>query len=50
MTYGKSYWKFNDSLLDDDEFLQTFEYYWKIISNCNNKDLEYWDKMKLQIK
>ena len=50
LTYGKSYWKFNDSLLDDNDFVESFQYYWEIISRVENKDLTYWDKMKLEIK
>ena len=50
ISFGKSYWKFNDSLLEDKEFVDLFEYYWQIISRTNNITLEWWDCIKLKIK
>ena len=50
ISFGKSYWKFNDTLLEDAQFKESFEYYWVIISQSNYKNLQWWDKMKTQIK
>ena len=47
---GKSYWKFNDQLLDDNDFFRYFELFWKFISRTKNITLEWWDHMKNQIK
>ena len=35
ISFGKSYWKFNDVLLEDTKFKELFEYYWKIISKSD---------------
>ena len=47
---GKSYWKFNDQLLDDINFLNYFEKFWKFISETKEITLKWWDHMKYQIK
>ena len=47
---GKSYWKFNEDLLEDDNFLRAFEYFWKLISRTDNITLDWWDYIKEQIK
>ena len=47
---GKSYWKFNDKLLDDINFLNYFEKFWKFISETKEITLKWWDHMKYQIK
>ena len=47
---GKSYWKFNDQLLDDINFLNYFEKFWKFISETKEIFLKWWDHMKYQIK
>ena len=50
VSFGKSYWKFNDDLLHDETFCTAFEFFWKIISRSENIDLTWWDKMKATIK
>jgi len=50
VSFGKSYWKFNDELLKDDVFLESFEYYWNIIARTNEVTLNWWDEIKLKIK
>ena len=47
---GKSYWKLNDELLNDSDFLSYFEYFWKLISRTDSITLKWWDKIKEQIK
>ena len=47
---GKSYWKFNEDLLEDENFLGSFEYFWKLISRTHNVTLNWWDDIKEQIK
>ena len=47
---GKSYWKLNDELLNDIDFLSSFEYFWKLISRTDSITLKWWDKIKEQIK
>lgn len=49
-TFGKSYWKFNDELLEDKAFVSAFKIFWKISSKTETKDLNWWDRMKLNIK
>lgn len=50
LTFGKSYWKFNNSLLEDENFVSGFDYYWQIISRTDEITLKWWDKMKHKIK
>ena len=50
LTYGKSYWKFNDEILNDNDFVTSFELFWKLISRTDNVTLDYWDKLKTYIK
>jgi hypothetical protein len=50
ITFGTSYWKFNNELLEDNDFIETFEFYWKVISRTDNITLQWWDKMKLLIQ
>ena len=50
VTFGKSYWKFNDSLLEDNDFLTSFKFYWDLISNSGAVTLDWWDKMKENIR
>ena len=47
---GKSYWKLNDELLNDSDFLSSFEYFWKLISRTDSITLKWWDKITEQIK
>ena len=47
---GKSYWKLNDDVLNDSDFLSSFEYFWKLISRTDSITLKWWDKIKEQIK
>jgi len=47
---GKSYWKLNNSIFEDEDFVSAFEYYFKIISRTENITLEWWDILKTQIK
>ena len=47
---GKSYWKLNNSILHDEDFVKSFRFYWKVISRTPDIDLEWWDKMKTLIK
>ena len=47
---GKSYRKLNDELLNDSDFLSSFEYFWKLISRTDSITLKLWDKIKEQIK
>ena len=46
----KSYGKFNEDLLEDENFLGSFEYFWKLISRTDNVTLNWWDYIKEQIK
>ena len=50
ISIGKSYWKLNNSILLDEDFVKGFKFYWKIISRTPYIDLEWWDKMKRLIK
>lgn len=50
LTYGKSYWKLNDELLEDDDFISAFKFFWGIISRSKTISLEWWDKTKEIIK
>ena len=47
---GKSYWKLNDELLDDNDFVSSFQYFWKLISRSDSISLQWWDQIKHQIK
>ena len=40
-TFGKSYWKFNDDLLRDDEFLKSFRFFWDLISRSSDVTLDW---------
>ena len=37
---GKSYWKLNDELLDDNDFVSSFQYFWKLISRSDSISLQ----------
>ena len=50
VSFGKSYWKFNDELLDDKNFVSGFEFFWKLISRTESASLTWWDHMKENIK
>lgn len=50
ISFGKSYWEFNDDLLNDSDFVPSFELFWKLISRTENVTLDYWDKIKEYIK
>jgi len=50
ISVGKSYWKLNNSILKEEDFIISFRYYWKIISRTDKMTLIWWDKMKLFIK
>ena len=50
ISFGKSYWKFNDELLHDKNFTSAFEIFWKIVSRTNCVSLPWWDKMKDNFK
>ncbi|MCG8032948.1 MAG: endonuclease/exonuclease/phosphatase family protein, partial [Candidatus Thiodiazotropha taylori] len=49
-SFGKSYWKFNDELLEDKSFVSAFKIFWEITSKTETVDLNWWDKMKHNIK
>ena len=49
-TFGKSYWKFNNDLLRDDEFLKSFRFFWDLISRSSDTTLDWWDNMKKRIR
>ena len=50
VSFGKSYWKFNDALLDDSDFISAFELFWKFTSRTDTVSLTWWDRMKENIK
>ena len=50
VTFGKSYWKFNNDLLEDENFVRSFRYFWALVSRTTNVTLEWWDRMKEQIR
>ena len=50
VSFGKSYWKFNDTLLDDSDFISAFELFWKFTSRTDSISLTWWDRMKDNIK
>ena len=50
VSFGKSYWKFNDDLLNDNVYLESFEYFWNIVGRTVKITLEWWDEMKIKIK
>lgn len=50
ITFGKSYWKFNDELLEDQTFVSGFGFFWKMISRTDSVNLTWWDEMKNKIK
>ena len=41
ITYGKSYWKFNDELLNDCNFVTSFEIFWKVVSRTETIDSQW---------
>ena len=47
---GKSYWKFNDQLLDDHDFVRSFEFFWQMLTQNKDVTLVWWDYIKTQIK
>ena len=49
-TFGNSYWKFNDTLLEDDIFVESLEYYIRIICKLQDFNLSKWDDIKTLIK
>ena len=49
-SFGNSYWKFNDSLLDDSDFVSAFELLWKFTSYTDSISLPWWDCMKENFK
>ena len=50
ISIGNSYWKLNNSILNDDEFISAFEFYFKIISRTEDITLDWWDGIKNKIK
>ena len=50
VSFGKSYWKFNDEVRDDKNFVSAFEFFWKLISRTDSVTLTWWDRMKDNIK
>ena len=50
ISFGKSYWKFNDELLEDSYFVSAFEFFWKLISRTDCVSLSWWDLMKNNFK
>ena len=50
VSFGKSYWKFNDELLDDANFVSAFEFFWKFSSRTDCVSLPWWDHMKDNFK
>lgn len=50
ITFGKSYWKFNNSLLEDNDFLTSFKFFWDLISKNRTVTLDWWDQMKENIR
>lgn len=47
---GKSYWKFNNSLIDDEDFNKGFNFFLKLETRTEQHDLDWWDGLKLSIK
>jgi len=50
ISIGKSYWKLNNSILKDEDFLISCKYYWKIISRTDEITLNWWNSMNSFIK
>ena len=50
ITFGKSYWKFNNQLLEDEIFISSFKTFWTLISRDSCVTLDWWDEMKKQIR
>ena len=50
ITFGKSYWKFNNSLLQDKTFVKNFTKYWTELIDGIDFCLEMWDCFKEIIK
>jgi hypothetical protein len=46
ITFGKSYWKFNNSLLQDRTFVKNFTKYWTELIDGIDFSLEMWDCLK----
>ena len=49
-SFGNSCWKFNDSLLDDSDFVSAFELLWKFTSYTDSISLPWWYCMKENFK
>lgn len=47
---GKSYWKLNNEILEEHDFVNSFKFYWKIVSRTDEINLVWWDNMKTCIK
>ena len=47
---GRSYWKLNNSLLESDDLVNGFKYYFAIISKTEEITLDWWDKMKTKLR
>ena len=47
---GKSYWKFHNYLLRDDDFNIYLEYYLKVLTQSADVSLQWWDDVKNDIK
>ena len=50
ISFGKSYWKFNDELLEDSYFISALEFFGKLISRTDCVSLSWWDLMKNNFK
>ena len=48
--FGPSYWKFNDSLLQDKEFVDNFRLFYTYHTGNKDVDLNFWDSLKDKIK
>ena len=49
-SFGPSYWKFNDSLLQDKDFVETFRLFYTYHTENKDVDLHFWDTLKDKIK
>jgi len=49
LSVGKSYWKFNNSLLKDDDFYTYLEYYLKVLTQSADVSLQWWDDVKMTL-
>ena len=50
INFGKGYWKFNNSLLQDKPFVRKFTKYWLDLIEGIELSLELWDHLKEQFK